>query len=86
MKIKQKVSDWILKNTSFPNKCESGNELDWMLKDNCPCCIAEPIESLSNYEYRKKYPAHNRIQIGVTTIYLCDVHLKELSGKLMDIR
>jgi len=80
MNLKTKIANWVLSHASFPNKCESGTELNWMLKDNCPCCINEPIESLSNYEYRKKYPAHNQIRMGVTTIYLCDVHLNELKN------
>lgn len=80
--IKQKIVDWIFLHISFPNRCKTGNELNWMLKNNCPVCISEPIESLSNYEYHKKYPAHNRIQIGVTTVYLCDVHLRKLKETL----
>lgn len=78
MKIKKEICDFIYKNTSFPNGCKHGNELNWMFKDCCPACINEPIESLSNKEYREKYPAHNKIQLGVLTFYLCDVHLKEL--------
>lgn len=76
------ISDWIFKNTSFPNSCKSGNELDWMLKGNCPCCISEPIEILSNEEYHKKYPANNRLQIGIVTIYLCDIHFKLLRTEI----
>ena len=82
MNNKQKIANWIYNNMSFPCNCKTRNELNWMLKDNCPACLSDPIESLSNYEYHKKYPAHNRIQIGVTTMYLCDVHLKELREKL----
>ncbi len=44
--------------------------------------MAKPIKPLSNNEYRKEYPAHNRIQIGVTAIYLCDVHLNEIKDML----
>lgn len=66
----------------FPAYCESGNELDFLLKDNCPVCIAEPIESLSNAQYHKKYPANNVIRLGATKIYLCDVHFKELREKM----
>lgn len=80
--IKRKIVDWIFKHVSFPNGCKSGNELGWILKDNCPACLSEPIETMSNYEYHKKYPARNQIQIGVTTIYLCDVHLRDLRDKL----
>lgn len=76
MKIQRKISDWIFSNISFPRKCQTGNELGWMLKDNCPCCIAEPIEILSNRDYHIKYPAKNRIRLGMTNIYLCDIHLK----------
>lgn len=46
MSIKTKIVDFLLKNASFPTNIKSGNELDWMLKGNCPCCIAEPIEHL----------------------------------------
>ena len=84
MKIKQKISDWIFRNTSFPNRCETGNEMDWIFKDNCPCCVANSLEVLSNAEYHKKYPANNRIQLGAVTIYLCDVHLKELKEILQN--
>ena len=76
--IKRKLADWVLKNTTFPNNCKTGNELSWMLKDNCPICVSERIEYLSNAEYHRKYPARNRIQMGVITIYLCDYHLNEL--------
>lgn len=78
MKIKKAICDFIYKNTSFPNGCKHGNELNWMFKDCCPVCVNSPIESLSNKEYHEKYPAHNKIQLGVLTFYLCDVHLKEL--------
>ena len=81
-KISRKISNWIFKNTSFPNGYKTGNELDWMLKDNCPCCISEPIESLSNKEYRKKYPAHNRLRLGIITVYLCDIHFKKLRTEM----
>ena len=77
-KIKSKYANWIYSHTSFPNGCKSGNELDWMLKENCPKCLSHPIESLSNAEYHNKYPARNRLVLGSVTIYLCDVHLKEL--------
>ena len=82
MKIKTRISNWILRHASFPYECKSGNELDWMLKDNCPCCIGKPIEWLSNVEYRMKYPAKNKIQFGTVTVYLCDYHLKELKEEL----
>lgn len=83
-KTKRAIFDLILKNVTFPSKCKSDNELDWMLKGNCPCCIKQPIESLSNKEYHEKYPANNRIQIGTVTIFLCDVHLKELKSELLE--
>ena len=79
-KIKRKLANVIYDNIDFPKACESGNELDWMLKDNCPCCLAHPIESLSNAEYHEKYPAKNILNFGVTKIYLCDVHMKELQS------
>lgn len=82
MKIKQRISDLIFNHTSFPNGCKTGNELDWILKHSCPCCLANPIEILSNKDYHNKYPANNRIDIGVATIYLCDIHLKELRESL----
>lgn len=84
MKIKQKILDWLFCNMSFPKKCESGNELDWILKDNCPCCISNPIENLSNRDYHIKYPAKNRIELGSVAIYLCDVHLEELKDAMSD--
>lgn len=82
-KMGRNIFNLVFKNISFPNGCKSGNELDWMLKDNCPCCLSEPIETLSNKEYHKKYPANNRIQIGKIAIYLCDDHLKELKSELL---
>lgn len=82
MKFVQKIFNWIVIHASFPNECKSGTELDWMLKGNCPVCIAKPIEYMSNAQYHDKYPAKNRIDIGMTTIYLCDVHLEELKQKL----
>lgn len=80
--IRQKVSDWIFSNTTFPNGCKTRNELDWMLKDNCPCCLREPIECLSNRDYHIKYPARNKIDLGMIKIYLCDLHLDELKDAL----
>ena len=82
MKTKQKIANWVFENMSFPRECKSGNELSWIFKGNCPCCMERPIEWLSNREYHEKYPAKNRIQIGVVTIYMCDYHLKELREKL----
>lgn len=84
MKIKQKIVNWIFGNMSFPKSCETGNELDWMLKGNCPCCVANPIESLNNKDYHIKYPPKNRVELGTITIYLCDVHLKELKDAIPD--
>jgi hypothetical protein len=83
MRLRQKIANWVYSNIYFPNGCKSGNELDFLLKDNCPCCISEPLEQLSNEEYHKKYPAENRITLGVTTIYLCNVHFHKLE-KLME--
>lgn len=71
---------WALKQ--FPFGCKSGNELNWMLKDNCPVCIDNPIESLSNREYHEKYPAHHRLELGRVSVYLCDVHLQELKESI----
>ena len=82
MKTKQKIANWVFENMSFPRECKSGNELSWIFKGNCPCCMERPIEWLSNREYHEKYPAKNRIQIGVVKIYMCDYHLKELREKL----
>lgn len=82
MRIRQKILDWMFSNISFPKKCETRNELDWMLKDNCPCCVANPIESLSNRDYHIKYPAKNRVDLGPVKIYLCDTHLNELRERL----
>ena len=82
MKLKQKIAGLMLRNTSFPNRCETGNELSWMLKDNCPVCVKEPIEGLSNEEYHKKYPANNKIVLGVTVLYMCDTHLEQLKDIL----
>lgn len=78
MSRKRKIIDWIFENITFPNGCKTENECLWMLKDNCPACISNPIECLSNAEYHKKYPANNRLQIGTITIYLCNHHLNEL--------
>lgn len=82
MNLKTLIANFIYKHTSFPNSCKSGLELNWMLKDVCPCCMTHPIEILSNYEYRKKYPAKNQIELGITTVYLCDYHFKKLKNKL----
>ncbi len=81
-KAKRKIADLIFRHTSFPNGCKTGNELDWILKHSFPCCLANPIEILSNKEYHNKYPANNRIEMGAVTIYLCDVHLQEFGEKL----
>lgn len=78
MNIKTKISNFLLKNASFPTGIKSDNELDWMLKGNCPCCIANPIENLSNAEYNKKYPAEYTLTLGVVKVYLCRIHYVEL--------
>lgn len=80
--IKLRIFDLIFSNISFPKYRMSGLESQWMLKDNCPCCISNPIESLSNAQYRKKYPANNVITLGGVNIYLCDYHLKELKNEI----
>lgn len=81
---KRRIADWIYKHISFPNGCKHGNELSWILKDNCPCCINNPIETLSNKEYRDKYPASNILTFGNMKVYLCDYHLNELKRILME--
>lgn len=53
-----------------------------MLKDNCPVCVANPIESLCNAEYMRKYPARNTVRFGAISINICDQHLKELYDDL----
>lgn len=80
--VKRKIADWIYKNMSFPKKCKHGNELSWMIKDNCPCCISDPIETLSNKEYHERYPARNILTLGNMKIYLCDYHLEQLKRML----
>lgn len=77
-RIRNKYTNWVYSHTSFPNHYKSGNELDWIFKDNCSECLTRPIETLSNYEYHKKYPARNKLVFGNVTIYLCDIHLKKL--------
>ena len=62
----------------FPKNITPKNALDYLLKDNCPICLSRPIESLSNYEYSKKYPVKNTIDFGVAKVYLCDYHLLKL--------
>lgn len=64
----------------FPQGCKTGNELDWMLKGNCPACVKAPFEPLSVFDYRMKYPAHNTITIGSVKLNLCDRHLRQLRG------
>lgn len=81
--IKDKFYKFAIEHISFPNKCVTGNEMDWMLKNNCPCCILQPIEPLSNKEYHEKYPANNRMRIGAVTIYLCDKHFEQLKSELL---
>ena len=83
-KIKSKYANWIYSHTSFPNNCKSGNELVWIFQDNCPECLNNPIETLSNEEYHKKYPAKNRLIIGDITIYLCGIHLKKLYESIQE--
>lgn len=80
---KRRIADWIYKHISFPNGCKHGNELSWMLKDNCPCCTSNPIETLSNKEYHERYPARNILTLGSMKIYLCDYHMDELKNKLL---
>lgn len=81
-KIIRLLCDFIYSHTSFPKHCKSGNELSWIFRNNCPVCLCSPIEKLSNKEYHIKYPSHNRIQLGVINIYLCDKHLLELKSVL----
>lgn len=70
----------------FPEGCETGNELDWMLKGNCPVCIVSPLEQTSILEYQRKYPARNTITLGHVTLNLCDRHLEELCNKVEQMR
>ena len=85
MKFQQKMANWMFRHMSFPNGCQSGAKFNWMLKDNCPVCMDTPIETLSNAEYHKKYPANNRIILGKATIYLCNTHLGELREELNNV-
>lgn len=83
MLMVEKFFSFILKKSKFPYRCESGNELDWILKNNCPCCISNPIERISNEKYKRKYPANNRIAFGDNVqIYLCDIHVSQLRQAL----
>ena len=67
----------------YPSHCESGNEISFfILKHNCPVCMEDPIERLSNFEYHKKYPAENVITLGRQRIYLCNEHYKALRDKM----
>jgi hypothetical protein len=78
MNLKRKLTMFVYMHVDFPIGVSDGVELNWILKNNCPCCINQPLESLSNYDYKNKYPAKNKIILGNTTVYLCDCHLKEL--------
>ena len=69
--------------SQFPKGVTSKNALDFLLKDNCPLCLSQPLEALSNYEYSKKYPAKNIIDFGATKIYLCDHHLLQFKKSLV---
>lgn len=82
--IKDRFCKFALGYIPFPNKCKTGNETDWMLKNNCPCCIEQPIEPLSNKEYHEKYPANNMVRIGAVTIYLCNEHFEQLKSELLN--
>lgn len=70
----------------FPEGCKTGNELNWMLKGNCPACVASPIERMSILEYRNKYPAENTLTIGHIKINLCNHHLKQLCDMVGQIK
>lgn len=85
MKIKTKFANWIFANATFPINVQNEYKFAWMLKHNCPCCLANPLESLSNKDYSKKYPANNILTLGVTKIYLCDAHYDEFKKWVFDI-
>ncbi len=77
-KLKRKIADWIYKYMTFPkDEFKHGCEMKWIFKGNCAECLINPIETLSSYEYRKKYPVNNTIIIGDVQIHLCDKHMKE---------
>ena len=54
----------------------------FILKGVCPLCLAEPIESLNQYEYGKKYPIAIKINMGMYTVELCDKHYKQLYNEM----
>jgi len=70
----------------FPEGCKTGNELDWMLKGNCPACVADPFERISIADYRYKYPVWNTLTIGSVQLNLCDRHLEELCDKVEQMK
>ena len=70
----------------FPEGCKTGNELNWMLKGNCPACVASPIERMSILEYRNKYPAENTLTMldddgSFTTQDIIEIRNCPLCGK-----
>lgn len=79
LRIARKIAD------IFPEGCETGNELDWMLKGNCPACVAEPLEHTSILEYRMKHPARNTLTVGMVKLNLCDYHLEQLHNRLEQV-
>lgn len=84
MSLKTKFANWVYRNVTFPTNIANEYEFNWMLKHNCPCCLGEPLESLSNIEYSKKYLANNILIFGVTKIYLCDVHYNEFKKAIAE--
>ena len=70
--------------TEYPDGCKTGNELDWMLKDCCPCCITNPIERTSDYEYERKYPITHILEFGDVKVHLCEYHYNLLVKKIIE--
>lgn len=80
MKIPEKVFEKLLERTIGKQPyCQ--NTL-WWAKDCCLMCIAHPIESTSIEKYFEKYPPDIPLEIGMTRIYLCRHHAKEVINQL----
>ena len=82
VKIPKKVFEKLLERT-IGSQPYCQNTL-WWAKDCCLMCIAHPIEWTSIKEYLEKYPADICLDIGMTQIYLCKHHAKEIIGKLQE--
>lgn len=61
---------------------KSNADMSWILKNNCPVCLSDPIETLSHQEYREKYPPNYTLTLGTVKINLCEFHMKELKKEL----